>query len=297
MIRDRIKQKIKFCIIILVITIAIAVAIFSVLKYEVEGEKEVPFELEKIIVISSADITDVVDENMTDTETTEQTATENLSVDGGDTQTPIDNQTNSAEESNEQVPAQEESYIWEKNVIQTNDICIVLDKNEDFKEGQYIKNVKIKNIQILQNVNLGKIQVYMPSSLDGEMYKYTNEYLVNSSLTYTGAPADNKKNLQIRNQGGCIYISFANVGLSQYKSNDDQEIQQGAFILEKMNVANEDLKFKVSFDLVIEVEDMSYKTNVVLDLPVDGVVGQKETHMEITDFSDVVFKREVSLNP
>ena len=113
MIRDRIKQKIKFCIIILVITIAIAVAIFSVLKYEVEGEKEVPFELEKIIVISSADITDVVDENMTDTETIEQT----------------------------QVPAQEESYIWEKNVIQTNDICIVLDKNEEFKEGQYIKNV------------------------------------------------------------------------------------------------------------------------------------------------------------
>ena len=137
----------------------------------------------------------------------------------------------------------------------------------------------------------GKIQVYMPNSLDDGLYKYADEYLVNSTLTYTGASADNKKTLEIGNQGGCICISFANMGLGNYKSNDDQEIEQGASILQKMNIANEDLKFKVSFDLVIEVDDKSYKTNMVMDLPIDELVGQKETHKEITDFKDVIFKR------
>ncbi len=81
------------------------------------------------------------------------------------------------------------------------------------------------------------------------------------------------------------------MGLEAYKSNDDQEIAQGAYILEKMNLTDEDLKFKVVFDLIIEVQDKSYKTNITLDLPVDGVVGQKETHLELTDFSKIVFKR------
>ncbi len=270
MIRDKLKQRIKFSIIMLIIAIAISAATFSIMIYQVEGEKEVPFELKKIIVISSASVSDVNNDGMVNSETV------------GNQEVPTEQQQNAE---------QQQKYLWEKNVIQTNDICILLNKNEQFKEDQIIKSVKIENIQILQNVKLGKIQVYMPNSLDDGIYKYTNDFLVNSTLTYTGATADNKKALQVNNQGGCIYISFANVGLDQYKSNDDQEIQQGAFILQKMNIANEDLKCKVSFDLIIEVQDKSYKTNIVLDLPVDNIVGQKETHTEITDFSNIVFKR------
>lgn len=302
MIKDKLKQRIKFSIVMLVIAIAIAIAIFTVMRYEVEGEKEVPFELKKIIIISSASVTDANTDEQTpaieNAEEQQNSETQNVGEQPENNQTLeesedkiVDEAQFEATENNEQQVTEEESYIWEKKVFQTNDICILLDKNEQFEEEQIMKSVKIENIQILQNVKAGKIQVYMPNSLDDGMYKYTNDFLVSSTLTYTGAVADNKKALQIRNQGGCIYISFANVGLDEYKSNEDQEIQQGAYILEKMNIANEDLKFKVSFDLVIEVQDKSYKTNVVLDLPVDDVVGQKETHTEITDFSNIVFKR------
>ena len=253
MIRDKIKQRIKFSFVMLAVAIVIAFAIFTVMKYEVEGEKVIPFNLGKIIVISSA-------------------ATTDASSDAEDIQS--------------------ENYLWKENVVQTNDVYIYLDKNKDFKEEQIIKSVKIENIKILQNAPIGKIQVYMPNSLDDGLYRYTNEFLVNSTLTYTGAETDNKKALEIGNQGGCVLISFANVGIGEYKSNEDQEIEQGASILEKMGVLNEDLKFRVSFDLVIEVQDKSYKTNIVLDLPIDELVGKKETHKEITDFSNIVFKRQ-----
>ena len=305
MIRNKVKQRIKFSMVMVLIAVAISIAIFMVLKYEVEGEKEVPYGVKKIIVISSAHVMDVDKNKETEEQTVQEENPEETAQSGEAAQSAEVQQGNevSAEpQPNEQVQAEpenngnvnvEETYVWEKEVVQTNDICIVLDKNENYKEEQIIKSVKIENIQILQKAQIGKIQVYMPNSLDDGMYKYTDDFLVNSTLTYTGATADDKKNLQIRNQGGCVYINFSNVGLDIYKSNEDQEIQQGAFILEKMNVTNEDLKFKVSFDLVIEVQDKSYKTNIVLDLPVDGVVGQKETHTEYTDFSDLIFKREV----
>ncbi len=265
LIKDSLKPKIKLCIAITIIAIIIAFALFTVMKYQVEGEKKVPFRIGKVIVISSAST--IYDDTLENSE--EEPNSEN----------------------NEAENQPEENYIWNEKVAQTNDLYIYLDKSEDYGKDDIIKSVKIENIQILQNVKLGKIQVYMPNSLNDGFYKYSNEFLVNSALTYTGAAADNPKTLEICNQGGGIYISFANLGLDNYKSNEDEEIEQGGTILEKMNIQEEDLKFRVSFDLVIEVQDKSYKANLVLDLPEEGIVGQKETHREITDFTNVIFKR------
>lgn len=267
MINQNIKQRIKFSVIMTVIIILISIAIFTVVKYQVEGEKNMPFNLGKIIVISSA------------VTTSEENIQEENSI--NETNVEVENQKN----------IQEENYLWKEKVIQTNDVYIYLDKNINFKEDEVIKNIRIENIKILQNVKIGKIQVYMPNSLDNELYKYTNNFLVNSTLTYKGALADNKKNLEIGNQGGCVCLSFANVGIGVYKSNEDEVIEQGGFILDKMNITNEDLKCKVSFDLVIEVSDKSYKGNIVLDLPAGEVVGNKASHVEITNFENVIFKR------
>lgn len=254
----------------------IAFSIFTVMRYEVEGEKKMPFKLGKIIVISSAVTTDATNDVLLDENTQESIQ--------GNTQENTTNEPNSDSKS-------QESYIWNEKVIQTNDLYIYIDKNNEYNKETIIKSVKIENIQILQNVKIGKVQVYMPNSLDDGLYKYTNDFLVNSTLTYNGASGDNVKNLEIGNQGGCVCISFANIGIGDYKSNDDTEIEQGAAILEKMNVGNDDLKFKVSFDLIIEVQDKSYKANIMMDLPVDELIGNKETHKEITDFDDVIFKR------
>lgn len=274
-ISEKAKKRIKLCLIILLIVTATAFALFTVMKYQVEGEKQVPFRIGKVIVISSASTTDAT--NVKEENSQEQN--ENQSTEENQTET-------------EATPQEEqENYIWNEKVVQTNDLYIYLDKDTNYKKDQVIRSVKIDNIQILENVKLGKIQVYMPNSLDDGLYKYANEYLVNSSLTYKGGVADNVKALEIGNQGGCICISFANVGLGDYKSNDAQEIEQGGTILSQMNIQNEDLKFKVSFDLIIEVEDKTYKTNLVFDLPIDELVGQKETHTEITDFSKTIFKR------
>ncbi|MBR4260359.1 MAG: hypothetical protein IKQ33_00150 [Clostridia bacterium] len=272
-IREVTKQRIKFWLIIFLIAVVIAFAGFTVLKYQVEGEKKVPFQIGKIIVISSATTT----EKDTVNEEAQQQAEGEAPQDGNtQSQQPVE---------------PEENYVWNEKVVQTNDVYIYLDKNSDYKGEQAIKKVRIENIKILENVKIGKIQVYMPNSLNDGLYKYVNDYLVSTTLTYTGSNADNKKALQINNQGGCVCISFANMGLDNYRSNDEQELPQGGTILEKLNITNEDLKFKVSFDLVIEVQDKTYKTTVTLDMPIDGVINQKETYTTIENFEKTIYKR------
>jgi len=280
--RYNLKQKIKFSVAIFIIVLVIAIAIFTVLRYNVEGEKNMPFNLGKIIVISSA-VTEEKD-NLNEEKMNSETE-QNVNENGDNSE--IEKNANSEQS----VENNDENYLWNEKVIQTNDVYIYIDKNMEYKEQEIIKNVHIENIQILQNSNIGKIQIYMPNSLDGELYKYTNDFIVNSKLTYIGASSDNRKTLEIGNQGGCICLSFANIGVGDYKSNDDMELASGAQILEKMGLKDEDLKFKVSFDLVIDVIGKSYKTNIVLDLPIDGLVGNKESHTEITDFSNTIFKR------
>lgn len=306
-IRNNVKQKVKFSITIIAIAMVIAFAIFTVMKYEVEGEKEVPFQVGKIFVISSAstvDETEVGGEEINQNEQTDNTSDEqnaqNTSEEQGGTSQEdtteqqgeiTDSQENNEQQENQETEVADENYIWNERVIQTNDVYIYLDKNDKFKEEQIIKSVKIDNIKILEKAKIGKIQVYMPSSFDDSQYKYTNDFLVNSSLSYSGAEVDNKKNLEISYNGGGVYISFANMGLDNFKSNEAQEIQQGGFLLEKMNLSDEDLKFKVSFDLIIEVQDKSYITNIVLDMPASGLIGNEQSYQEITDFDKLVFKR------
>ncbi len=273
MISDKRKKIIKLSSIIGTIAVIIAISLFLVIRYQVEGEKNMPFKPTKIIVISSA-----VTSERTDNETVETASEENTE------------NTDEAENQNtEQQPA--ESYIWDENVVQTNDVYIYISKNENYKDAASIKNVRIENIQILEKVKVGKIQVYMPNSLDEELYKYINGFAVGTSLTYTGGAIDNKKTLEIGSQGGLICLSFANIDLGRYQSNEDSQIEQGAFILEKMNLTDEDLKFKVSFDLIIDIGNKAYKGTYVLDLPSENLVGNKESHYELNDLNNVVFKR------
>ena len=63
-------------------------------------------------------------------------------------------------------------------------------------------------------------------------------------------------------------------------------------MLSKLGIKDEDVKSKVSFDVIIELEDgKKYSGNVTLDINCDKLVENGMTKNEITDFSNVIFKR------
>ena len=114
MIRQETKQKIKFSAAIFIIFVAIAIASFTVLKYQVEGEKVVPYKIGKIIVINKKKMKTIIKliliistlsiSSKLGIKLTKQYENENLNNYNQNTQQEENTQTEPV--------AQEENYLW-----------------------------------------------------------------------------------------------------------------------------------------------------------------------------------------
>ena len=92
---------------------------------------------------------------------------------------------------------------------------------------------------------------------------------------------------------GVLGFRFALNDLGNFVSNDENiEITYDGSLLSKFNILQEDISLTINFDVIIKTsEDVSYKGTVSLDMPVEGIIEQGTSKKEITEFSDVVFKR------
>lgn len=239
------KEKIKACIAITIIILALLITGIIIMKYEVEGETNMPFTLSKITIVSTA-------------EGSENEGTEDK---------------------------------WNLSIFQNNDIYFSIEKNENNKEDEIIESISIENIQIIENPKVGQIKTYMPNSSDGRLFTYSDEYILQENkLTFKGATKSNSKTLEIGNQGGTAVIRFANTKIGEYISNEDKEIKHDGSLLQKVGVQNEDVSFKVSFDVVINLKNKSYISNIILDLPCENnLIEQGTCSKEIT--GNFIFKR------
>jgi len=241
--QEKKKQMIKFWIAISILAIVILIVVSIMIKYEVEGDQNMPFNLSKIIIVSKA---------------------EGKQIEG--------------------------EKKWNFDMYQYNDVYLYIDKNEEYNgKNNVINNVKINNIQFLETPKIGEVKAYMPNSTEGRKFDYGENYIINDSLTYKGAIRSNYQTLEIGNQGGEVLFSFVNTNLKKYSSNKDN-INHDT-LLKELEIKNEELGFKASFDLIIELSEYSYKANISLDLPQGNIIHEGTGILEITDMSDIVFKR------
>lgn len=248
--KEKIKQIINtkqfhiIMVLFIIFAILFVVGVIS-LKYNVEGEGNLPFNVSKISIISN--------------------------VEGVD----IEDNTNK----------------WNLQVNQNNDIYLYIKKNDDYKDTEIIESVKLDNFNIEQNSKIGEIKLLKPdSNIETVIFKNTEENEVNS-IEYIGDMDSSIKDLKISNQGGLVVFRYAINNIGNYISNDDEEINHSE-LLKKLSVNNDDLKFKVSFDVYITLNSGKiYKSNIDLELPVNDVVNQGTQSTEYTDLEKIVFKR------
>lgn len=176
------------------------------------------------------------------------------------------------------------------SILQNNDIKIAIEKNENYKKEAKIRQITINNIQITDNSN--SIEVYRPSTGE-ELYDYLEQNIVKDELKYAGGTETNIKadNLQISNQGGILEFSVIqnNIGEMQYTENEQTAID--GTLLNKIGKTNEEIKFKLTFDMIIEIESgIKFKTTITTELPKGNIVENGVEIYEQTDFK-AVFKR------
>lgn len=180
---------------------------------------------------------------------------------------------------------------WNFNVVQNNDIYINIEKNEKINKETVLENLYIENIKIEEEPINGEIKVYMPNSSDGRTFIISEEYEIeDNKLTYKGGKKSNAKTLEIGNQGGNAVIRFSNVGLGKYISNEDEEIVHDATLLNKIGVEEQNIKFKVSFDLILKIDGNKYKTNIEIDLPCESMIENGSSNVELNG-KEYIFKR------
>ena len=246
---NRKKEIIKHSVAISILIIIISIVATIIIKYQVDGETNMPFELSRITIISTAE---------------------------GESVEPKEG---------------EETYKWNMEVNQSNDVYFFIDKNEQYKKNAMIDSVEIENINITKQPLKGTIKTYMPNSSAGRLYSYDESFLVTNKLTYTGAKSSDEKNLQIGNQGGKVLIRFANTGICTYTSNDDTEIVHDGTLISKCNITEQEINFTVNFDFIITVGNIKYKANITLELPCESITTEGTTQIEKKDMSDIIFKR------
>ena len=183
---------------------------------------------------------------------------------------------------------EDKKNLWNKAIQQNNDIYIYIEKNESYQKIETIKNIKINNIKVIETPQKGEIQMYRPSTSEKELFQNKEEYAV-TELSFLGEQQTNIQNLQISNQGGIIAFRCANEKLGNYISNEKQINYDD--LLKKINITQDQIKAKISFELSIILQDeKEFKTTVELDIPIEGVVENGRSSIEKTDLN-LVFKR------
>ena len=235
----KVKKVIHFFTVVFIMSLIITIICLLMLKYSVEGENNMPFELTQLVVVSTAEGIDKEGEN-----------------------------------------------IWNFDVVQNNDIYLYIGKNKSYKEKAIIKRITFNNF----NVEGLNIVIYRPSTSEDKIYEYSKEYEVNE-ITYTGSEMANSKNLEIANQGGILIFRVTNNELGEYSSNDE-EIRHDGTILSKMGLTYEEIKCKITFNVMIELTDETEFTGTItIDLPSGDITQTGTSNYEKTDFKDVIFKR------
>lgn len=238
------KSFIKKYIAIFFIAIIAIIIISIMVKYSVEGETNMPFEISKIMVISTA---------------------------GGAEKEDTNNK-------------------WDLNLLQSNDIYIDIIKNKNYNEEEIIDKVIINNFKLETSPEKGNISIYRPNN-DSGIFNNKEEYKIENELIYTADETSNLENLRIANQGGLILLRYVNENIGNYISNEDEEIRHDGTLLGKIGVTNEDIQFRVSFDICIELKsEKKFKTTVEIQMPKGNLIEEGTTNYQINS-NEIVFKR------
>lgn len=180
---------------------------------------------------------------------------------------------------------------WNLIVNQNNDIYLYIEKNKDYKDIESIKSITLNEFNIENKSKIGELKLFRPDNItDGIIFKNNTENEVDK-IEYIGDMSSNVKELKISNQGGLVVFRYAINNVGNYISNDDIEINHSE-LLKKLYVNKEDIKFKITFSISINLNSgKTYKSNIVLELPVNDIIEKGTQSVEYTNMNDIVFKR------
>ena len=182
--------------------------------------------------------------------------------------------------------------LWNISLEEDNDVYLYITKTDE-ESTDTIQSITLENFRVTNESAIGEPIIYRPTGDLSNLYDLSEQNYLGSSITYKGAKVDTLKTLEVRNEGGTIGFRASLENLGNYVSNNyDEEIVYDGNLLTKAGISLENIQFSVAFDLLITLNNnVTFKGTINLDFPNNDIITNPESNYEITDFSDVVFKR------
>ena len=166
-----------------------------------------------------------------------------------------------------------------------------MDKTEN-NVDELIKKITLENFNVTKKAEKGILKIYRPTGELENLYKYSQQDYLNDKITYVGEKIDDLKALEIATSGGMIGFRVSLDELGKFVSNENDEISYDGSLLKNANVTNEQIQTNLNFDMIIETnENIKFRGTFSLELPKGNILEEGSSSLEITDFSDVIFKR------
>jgi hypothetical protein len=183
-----------------------------------------------------------------------------------------------------------EDNTWKTSIYQNNDIYFYIEKNAQYSKEEIIKKIIFENFVITKNNDDISHTLYRPSN--SSTYEYIEEYIVENSLKYNGSSKTEVGSQNINNQGGLIEFSILTNNIGEYYFGENEKIVVDGTLLNKIDVNMEDIKYTLSFDIIIETEaDKKFKSNITLNLPTGDILNDGVNIEKHENQSEFVFKR------
>lgn len=241
------KKVIKKYVFVFFICVIILITAFIMVRYYVEGEENMPFKLDRIIIRSSIDSSEVDKDNLLKT-----------------------------------------------GLSQENDIFIYIAKENNADKKIKISKVEIQNIKITKASEKYNYKVFLPVSNNiSTMYKDSSKDYLKEKIEYLAGSADSSERHIINEDGGRIAFRISNQSIGSFELSKDNGVTYNGELLTELGIKEEELAFNVYMELIIETtEGIRYKTELDFDMPADKFGKSSTKSKTITDFTDVIFKRE-----
>ena len=179
---------------------------------------------------------------------------------------------------------------WNFDVAENNDIYIYLEKNFSYGKTEIIQSVDIKNINVNKAKSVGDVKFYKPVQDEKRMFINQEESEI-TDITYNGDLESNIKEQKISNQGGIVAFRYAINNISQYVSQDAEQIDHSQ-LLKLTNIKQEDLQTTLTFDIVINLTSgKKYQAPISVDIPTDEIIEKGTVGIDKTDLNNIIFKR------
>lgn len=169
---------------------------------------------------------------------------------------------------------------WNLNIYQYSDIAIYLKRIEEFKESNNIKKIYIDNINLGSPI-LGTPKLYYLNPYDYGSDNINENNEIKDKLEFNILNSDNSQNdisysipIAFQDLSNPITLKYVNTDIvKSYKISNEEKMIFDGTLLKIARVNPKDIQNTISFSINIKTDDVLYKQNVEIKIPLEDYNG------------------------